>query len=121
MLPKIKRATEEDWSTEYLSLILSIRIIDSIDDTIKHINKYGSKHSESIITGNKTTAEKFAREVDASALFHNASTRLHDGGVFGLGAEIGISTQKLHAPGTMGLKELTTTKYVICGSGQTRQ
>jgi glutamate-5-semialdehyde dehydrogenase len=121
ILKDIKPAVESDWSTEYLSLILSIKIVDSIEDAIKHINTYGSKHSESIVTENISSAEKFLREVDASAVFHNASTRLHDGGVFGLGAEIGISTQKLHARGTMGLKELTTTKYIVYGTGQIRE
>jgi glutamate-5-semialdehyde dehydrogenase len=121
VLPDIKPATLEDWSAEYLDLILSIKIINTLDDAINHINKYGSGHSESIVAEDKTAADKFLKEIDASAVFHNASTRLHDGGVFGLGAEIGISTGKLHARGTMGLSELTTTKYVIHGSGQIRQ
>lgn len=116
----IKSAKEQDWSTEYLGLILSIKIVDSMDDAIRHISRYGSKHSESIVTNNRKTAEKFLNRVDASAVFHNASTRLHDGGIFGFGAEIGISTQKLHARGVMGLKDLTTTKYKVYGSGQTR-
>ncbi len=120
ILPYIKKATEKDWSTEYLDLILSIKIVNSTEEAINHINKYGSGHSESIITENKDEARKFIKYVDASAVFHNASTRLHDGGVFGLGAEIGISTQKLHARGTMGLNELTTTKYIVYGMGQIR-
>jgi len=121
ILPDIKQATEDDWNTEYLDLILSIKIVNNIDEAIQHINTYGSGHSEAIVTENIDNANKFLREVDAGAVFHNASTRLHDGGVFGLGSEIGISTQKLHARGTMGLKELTTTKYLIYGSGQIRE
>ncbi|MDI6641420.1 MAG: glutamate-5-semialdehyde dehydrogenase [Elusimicrobiota bacterium] len=117
----IRIAKEIDYFTEYLDLILSIKIVNSVDEAIKHINKYGSGHSDAIITENKQTAEKFLKEVDSSAVFHNASTRLHDGGIFGLGSEIGISTQKLHARGTMGLNELTTTKYVISGTGQIRE
>ncbi|OIO71834.1 MAG: glutamate-5-semialdehyde dehydrogenase [Elusimicrobia bacterium CG1_02_37_114] len=120
ILTDIKKAKKEDWSTEYLDLILSVKIVDSIDRAIEHINEYGSGHTDSIITEDKKSAEKFLTEVDSSAVFHNASTRLHDGGVFGLGSEIGISTQKLHARGTMGLKELTTTKYVVYGTGEIR-
>ncbi|MBN1823444.1 MAG: glutamate-5-semialdehyde dehydrogenase [Endomicrobiales bacterium] len=120
IVPQIVDAKEEDWSTEYLSLTLSVKIVDTIDEAIFHINKYGSGLSESIVTGDKSAAEKFLNEVDAAAVFHNASTRLHDGGVFGLGSEIGISTQKLHARGTMGLKELTSTKYKVYGSGEIR-
>ena len=101
-------------------MTLSIKTVESIDEAINHINKYGSGHSEAIITNDKTTATRFTSEVDAAAVFHNASTRLHDGSVFGLGSEIGISTQKLHARGTMGIKELTTTKYVVEGNGQIR-
>ena len=120
ILTDIKKAKKEDWSTEYLDLILSVKIVDSIDRAIEYINEYGSGHTDSIITEDKKSAEKFLTEVDSSAVFHNASTRLHDGGVFGLGSEIGISTQKLHARGTMGLKELTTTKYVVYGTGEIR-
>ena len=120
ILTDIKKAKKEDWSTEYLDLILLVKIVDSIDRAIEHINEYGSGHTDSIITEDKKSAEKFLTEVDSSAVFHNASTRLHDGGVFGLGSEIGISTQKLHARGTMGLKELTTTKYVVYGTGEIR-
>jgi glutamate-5-semialdehyde dehydrogenase len=120
LVPSVVAATEEDWSMEYLSLIVSIKIVASIEEAINHINKYGSGHSEAIITADKLAAEKFLNEVDASAVFHNASTRLHDGGVFGFGSEIGISTQKLHARGTMGLKELTTTKYKVYGNGEVR-
>jgi len=121
IIPEIKLATEDDWYREYLALILAIKIVDSVEEAIKHINKYGSGHSEAIITENKETAKKFLQEVDSSAVFHNASTRLHDGGVFGFGSEIGISTQKLHARGTMGLNELTSTKYIVYGKGQIRE
>lgn len=114
-------ATEEDWYTEYLDYIIAIKIVDSIDEAIEHINKYNTKHSEAIITKDYYKALKFLRMVDAAAVYVNASTRFTDGGEFGLGAEIGISTQKLHARGPMGLKELTTTKYVILGEGQIRE
>ncbi|MDR1122515.1 MAG: glutamate-5-semialdehyde dehydrogenase [Endomicrobium sp.] len=117
----IKSAEEKDWITEYLDLKISIKVVNSLEKAISHINKYGSKHSEAIITNNKTTADKFISEVDAAAVFVNASTRLHDGSVFGLGCEIGISTQKLHARGAMGIKELTTTKYVVKGNGAIRK
>ena len=118
--PGINKAREIDWQTEYLDLILSIKIVNSLEETLDHISRYGSNHSEAIITENKKAAERFLKEVDASAVFVNASTRLHDGGEFGLGAEIGISTQKLHARGPMGLEELTTYKYLVYGKGQVR-
>lgn len=121
LLPGIKKASEQDWSTEYLDLMLSIRVVDSVDSAIEHINRYGSGHTDSIVTKKKNTAERFLRAVDSAAVFHNVSTRMHDGGVFGLGAEIGISTQKLHARGTMGIRELTTTKYIAFGSGDIRR
>ncbi|MCS7201675.1 MAG: glutamate-5-semialdehyde dehydrogenase [Dictyoglomus sp.] len=121
ILPEVKEATEEDWYTEYLDLIVAIKIVDSIDSAIEHINKYNTKHSEGIITNNYQKALTFLRKVDAAAVYVNASTRFTDGGEFGLGAEIGISTQKLHARGPMGLKELTTTKYIIFGEGQIRE
>jgi glutamate-5-semialdehyde dehydrogenase len=114
-------ATEEDWRTEYLDLVVSIRVVDSLDQAIEHINRYGSGHSDTIVTEDKTHADRFLKVVDSAAVFHNASTRLHDGSVFGLGAEIGISTRKLHARGTMGARELTTTKYVVRGTGQIRE
>jgi len=120
LVPEVVAATEDDWSTEYLSLTLSIKVVNSLDEAINHINKYGSGHSEAIITADTAAAERFMNEVDAAAVFHNASTRLHDGGVFGFGSEIGTSTQKLHARGTMGLKELTTTKYKVYGNGEIR-
>ncbi|MFH1282538.1 MAG: glutamate-5-semialdehyde dehydrogenase [bacterium] len=119
--PWIEIATEEDYRTEYLDMILSVKIVSSFDEAINHINRFGSGHSEAIVTQNKNTADRFLKTIDAACVFHNASTRLHDGGIFGLGAEIGISTQKLHARGTMGVRELTTTKYIIKGSGQIRE
>lgn len=121
LIPDGKNATEKDWATEYLDLIISIKIVNSIEEAIFHINKYGTQHSEAIITENKNAVEKFFREVDASALYHNTSTRFTDGGEFGLGAEIGISTDKIHARGPMGLEELTTYKYLVYGNGQIRE
>lgn len=114
-------ATEEDWGTEYLDAIISVKIVDSIDQAIAHINQYNTGHSESIITKSYDNALKFQDEIDAAAVYVNASTRFTDGFEFGFGAEIGISTQKLHARGPMGLEALTTTKYVIFGNGQVRQ
>lgn len=116
----IVQATEEDWGKEYLDLIISVKIVNNIDEAIEHINKYSTKHSESIITTNYESMQKFLNEIDSSCVYVNSSTRFTDGGEFGFGAEIGISTQKLHARGPMGLKELTTTKYVIYGNGQIR-
>ena len=113
-------ASEEDWGTEYLDYIVSIRTVSGIDEAIEHINRYNTGHSEAIITRDYANAQKFLDEVDAAAVYVNASTRFTDGGEFGFGAEIGISTQKLHARGPMGLTELTTTKYIIYGNGQTR-
>jgi glutamate-5-semialdehyde dehydrogenase len=114
-------ATEEDWSAEYLSLKICLRVVKNIDEAIEIITKYDSMHTESIITNHYDHARRFLEEVDAAAVYVNAATRLTDGGVFGLGAEIGISTQKLHARGPMGVKQLTTTKYIIYGSGQIRE
>jgi len=116
----INLATEEDWGKEYLDYILGVKIVKDLDEVISHINKYGTKHSESIVTKNYFNSEKFLQRVDAAAVYVNASTRFTDGGEFGFGAEIGISTQKLHARGPMGLKELTTNKYIIYGNGQVR-
>ncbi len=113
-------ASEDDWAEEYLDLIISVKIVDSLQDAIRHINSYGSLHSESIVTEDKRRAERFLLDVDAAAVYHNASTRFTDGGEFGLGAEIGISTDKIHARGPMGLEELTTYKYIIHGNGQVR-
>ncbi|BBJ27452.1 glutamate-5-semialdehyde dehydrogenase [Athalassotoga saccharophila] len=120
IVPSMKKATDEDWSTEYLDLILGIKIVKDIDEAIDHITKYGTKHSESIITNNYQNALKFTSEIDAAAVYVNASTRFTDGGEFGFGAEIGISTQKLHARGPVGLNELTSYKYIIHGEGQIR-
>jgi glutamate-5-semialdehyde dehydrogenase len=117
----IKPAEEKDWNTEYLDLKVSIKVVNFLEEAIAHINKYGSKHSEAIVTNDKASADKFVAEVDAAAVFVNTSTRLHDGSVFGLGCEIGISTQKLHARGAMGIKELTTTKYVVRSNGTIRK
>ena len=119
--PEIVPATEEDWGTEYLDAIISVKTVDSVDEAIAHINKYNTGHSESIITKDYDNALKFQDEIDAAAVYVNASTRFTDGFEFGFGAEIGISTQKLHARGPMGLEALTTTKYVIFGSGQIRK
>lgn len=118
--PSFTPATEEDWGTEYLDYILSLRLVDSLDEAIRHINRYNTGHSEAIITSDYFNAQRFLNEVDAAAVYVNASTRFTDGEEFGFGAEIGISTQKLHARGPMGLKELTTTKYIIYGDGQIR-
>ena len=120
IMPSMKAATEEDWSTEYGDLILSIKIVDDVDAAIEHINRYNTQHTESIITRDKDNALKFQQTVDAAAVFVNASTRFTDGFEFGFGAEIGISTQKLHARGPMGLEALTTMKYLIEGDGQIR-
>ena len=114
-------ATEEDWGTEYLDAVISVRIVDSIDEAIEHINRYNTGHSESIVTNDYNNALKFQDEINAAAVYVNASTRFTDGFEFGFGAEIGISTQKLHARGPMGLEALTTTKYIIYGNGQIRQ
>ena len=113
-------AKEEDWGTEYLDYIVSLKLVDSVEEAIAHINRYNTKHSEAIITSDYNHAQKFLNEIDAAAVYVNASTRFTDGYEFGFGAEIGISTQKLHARGPMGLKELTTTKYIIYGNGQIR-
>ena len=116
----IKAATEEDWFAEFLDLILAVRVVDDIDAAMDHIAVYGSQHTEVIVTANYANAQRFIREVDASAVMVNASTRFSDGGQFGLGAEIGISTTKLHAYGPMGLKELTARKFIVYGDGQVR-
>ncbi|SCI49689.1 Gamma-glutamyl phosphate reductase [uncultured Ruminococcus sp.] len=121
LMPGSVDATEEDWGTEYLDYILSIKVVYSVDEAIAHINRYNTGHSEAIITNDYTNAQKFLDEVDAAAVYVNASTRFTDGFEFGYGAEIGISTQKLHARGPMGLLALTTTKYIIYGNGQIRQ
>jgi len=116
----IEKANEEDWSKEYLDYIMAVKIVKDVDEAINHINKYGTGHSEAIITESYKNSQKFLQRVDAAAVYVNASTRFTDGSEFGFGAEIGISTQKLHARGPMGLKELTTIKYIIYGNGQIR-
>ncbi len=118
--PDIKEATEEDFATEYLDYIISVKTVDTLDEAIEHINKNSTGHSESIITNDEKNAQIFMQKIDSSSVYVNASTRFTDGGEFGLGAEIGISTQKLHARGPMGLRELTTTKYLVFGNGQVR-
>ena len=115
-----KEASEEDWASEYLDFILAVKVVDSMEEAMDHIFRYGTKHSEAIITKDYGRARRFLKEVDASAVYVNASTRFTDGNQFGFGAEIGISTQKLHARGPMGLKEMTTYKYIIYGDGQIR-
>ncbi len=116
----VVKATEDDWNTEYLDLVISIKIVEDIDEAITHINRYGSHHSDAIITENFSNAMRFTDVVDSAAVYVNSSTRFTDGGEFGMGAEIGISTNRLHARGPMGLNELTTYKYVIFGNGQIR-
>lgn len=118
--PLVIPATEEDWSTEFLDYILAVKVVEDVNEAIEHINRYGTKHSEAIVTESYTRSNRFLQEVDAAAVYVNASTRFTDGGEFGFGAEIGISTQKLHARGPMGLAELTTIKYIIYGDGQIR-
>jgi len=120
LVPGIRAATEDDWAEEYLELILAVKVVASLTEAIAHINEYGTGHSEAIVSENYSNVRRFLNEVDAAAVYANASTRFTDGGVFGMGAEMGISTQKLHARGPMGLKELTTTKFIIQGDGQIR-
>jgi glutamate-5-semialdehyde dehydrogenase len=120
LLPKALPATEEDWYTEYLGPIISCKVVPNLEAAIEHINKYGSHHTDAIVTSNVITAREFARQIDSAAVMVNASTRFNDGGEFGLGAEIGISTDKFHARGPCGLKELTSYKYVVYGSGHVR-
>ncbi|MER1290411.1 gamma-glutamyl-phosphate reductase, partial [Bacillus sp. C1(2022)] len=121
MIPGARPAGEADWQNEYLSLDLAVKVAGSLEEACDHIETYGTKHSEAIITENPETAKAFLNTVDAAALYHNASTRFTDGGALGFGAEIGISTQKLHARGPMGLKELTTCKYIMRGDGHIRR
>lgn len=118
--PRAGAATDEDWATEYLDLKMAVRVVASLDDAIAHVNRWGTSNAEAIVTQDLEAARRFSAEVDSGSIFVNASTRFSDGGEFGYGAEIGISTQKLHARGPMGLRELTTTKYVVWGEGQTR-
>ncbi|MDI3546822.1 MAG: glutamate-5-semialdehyde dehydrogenase [Halanaerobiales bacterium] len=121
IIPAIKKAEEEDWSREYLDYIMAVKVVESFEEAVDHINNYGTKHSEAIVTNDYSKSQRFLQEIDAAAVYVNASTRFTDGNQFGLGAEIGISTQKLHARGPMGLKELTTTKYIVLGQGQIRE
>ena len=121
LVPGIKKANEEDWTTEYLDLILAVRVVKDIDQAIAHIEQYGSEHTESIITADYRRSREFIDRVNSSAVMVNASTRFNDGGELGLGAEIGISTSKIHAFGPMGLEELTTTKFIVFGDGQIRE
>ncbi|MDE0808607.1 MAG: glutamate-5-semialdehyde dehydrogenase [Alphaproteobacteria bacterium] len=120
LVKSIKIASDEDWTTEYLDAILSIRLVDGVQGAIEHINAYGSSHTDSIVTGDKAAAERFLAEVDSAIVLHNASTQYADGGEFGMGAEIGISTGRLHARGPVGTEQLTSYKYVVRGSGQVR-
>jgi glutamate-5-semialdehyde dehydrogenase len=120
MDPRIVPATEADWSTEYLDAILAIKLVDGLKAAIAHVNRYGSHHTDSIVTGDVLAAERFLAEVDSAIVLHNASTQFADGGEFGMGAEIGISTGRLHARGPVGVEQLTSFKYVVRGSGQIR-
>jgi glutamate-5-semialdehyde dehydrogenase len=121
LVPDVKLAKDADWDTEYNDLVLNVKVVDNMNDAMEHIAAHGSQHSESIVTNDYMNARRFLREVDASAVFVNASTRLNDGYEFGLGAEIGISTTRIHARGPMGLEELTSTKFIVLGSGQIRK
>ena len=120
ILPGVEAATEADWPAEYLDLMCAVKVVKDMDAAIAHIGEYGSKHTEAIITRDYKRAHRFLRDVDSSVVLVNASTRFNDGGELGLGAEIGISTSKLHAFGPMGLEELTTTKFIVYGNGQVR-
>src|SRR6185436_15627781 len=120
IVPQMKAATEEDWHTEYLDAILSVRVVDGLDDAMEHIATYGSQHTDAIVTEDAARAQRFLREVDSSSVIVNASTRFADGYEYGLGAEIGISTDKLHARGPVGVEGLTSRKYVVLGHGEIR-
>jgi glutamate-5-semialdehyde dehydrogenase len=119
--PRILPASEADFATEYLAPIISVKVVDNVQEAIAHINRYSSHHSEAIITEDAREAEIFLKQVNSAILFHNSSTQFADGGEFGMGAEIGIATGKLHARGPVGLEQLTTYKYIVRGNGQTRQ
>jgi glutamate-5-semialdehyde dehydrogenase len=118
--PSARPATEEDWRTEYLDAIIAVRAVDGVEEAIRHVATYGSRHTECIVTEDKAAAERFLSALDSAIVLHNASTQFADGGEFGMGAEIGIGTGKLHARGPVGLEQLTTFKYVVRGDGQTR-
>jgi glutamate-5-semialdehyde dehydrogenase len=117
---RVKPATEADWATEYLDAIIAVKVVDGVEAAIDHIAKYGTQHTDAIITGNAKTAERFLKEVDSAIVLVNASTQFADGGEFGFGAEIGIATGKLHARGPVGVEQLTSFKYLVRGTGQTR-
>jgi len=117
---RVKSASEDDWSTEYLDAIIAVRVVDGLDEAIDHIARYGSQHTEAIVTEDKGAAERFLARVDSAIVLHNASTQFADGGEFGMGAEIGIATGRLHARGPVGVEQLTTFKYVVRGTGQVR-
>lgn len=121
VLKGIKAATEKDWSTEYLDLILAVRVVNGVEEAAAHIRRYGSKHSDAIVSENASTRARFAAAIDSACVFENCSTRFNDGGEFGMGAEMGISTDKLHARGPVGLRELTTYQYIVSGRGQIRE
>ena len=120
LVPGMVPATQDDWGTEYNQLIMAVRVVADMDEALAHIDRYGTQHSEAIITGDKAAAHRFLQEVDAAAVYHNASTRFTDGGEFGFGAEIGISTQRLHCRGPVGIRALCTSKFLVEGDGQTR-
>ncbi|MFN7334165.1 MAG: aldehyde dehydrogenase family protein, partial [bacterium] len=120
IMPTATEATEQDWSQEYLGPVMSVRVVQSLEEAIEHINQYSSRHTEAIVTDRVDVAQKFTREIDSSAVMVNASTRFNDGSQLGMGAEIGISTDKFHARGPCGLKELTTYKYIVQGNGHVR-
>jgi len=116
----LKEATDDDWGTEFLSLVAAVKVVDSLDDALAHIERHGSGHSEAIVSEDSDAIERFLQEVDAGAVFANASTRFNDGGELGLGAEVAISTSKMHARGPMGLREITSYKWIVRGDGQVR-
>jgi glutamate-5-semialdehyde dehydrogenase len=118
--PRVKAASEEDWYAEYLDAIIAVRLVDGVDGAIEHIRAYGSQHTDSIVTGDTATADRFLARVDSAIVLHNASTQFADGGEFGMGTEIGISTDKFHARGPVGVEQLTSYKYLVRGSGQVR-
>jgi glutamate-5-semialdehyde dehydrogenase len=118
--PRVKRASEDDWSTEYLDAVIAAKVVDGVDAAIAHIERYGSHHTDAIVTADAAAAEKFLSEVDSAIVLHNASTQFADGGEFGFGAEIGIATGRMHARGPVGVEQLTSFKYRVRGSGQTR-
>ena len=121
LVPSMKEATEEDWYAEYLALILAVRVVPDVRAAVEHINRYGSHHSDAIVAESEEAQKIFTQQVDSAAVYVNASTRFTDGAEFGMGAEIGISTDKIHASGPMALEELTTYKYVVLGNGQLRE